>query len=54
LAISRDLARGMSGDVGVESPSGSGSTFTVRLPRAIRAVGLNTASPKRRKPPLSA
>lgn len=32
LAISRDLARGMGGDLSVESVVGEGSTFTVRMP----------------------
>jgi signal transduction histidine kinase/exonuclease VII small subunit len=34
LAISRDLARAMGGDLGVVSTPGEGSTFTVQLPAA--------------------
>jgi signal transduction histidine kinase len=39
LAISRELARGMSGDLSVVSEPGAGSTFTVTLPRARRYRG---------------
>ena len=34
LSISRDLARGMGGDLAVESRPGEGSRFTLSLPRA--------------------
>jgi two-component system CheB/CheR fusion protein len=38
LAISRDLARGMNGELTVESTLGRGSRFTVTLPRGARVL----------------
>jgi signal transduction histidine kinase len=35
LAISRDLAYAMNGDLTVTSVEGVGSTFTLTLPRAL-------------------
>jgi hypothetical protein len=37
LAISRDLARGMGGDLRVRSVEGEGATFTVTLRRVVAA-----------------
>ncbi len=45
LAISRELARKMDGDLSVISNPGSGSLFTLRLPRAIGEHPALTVSP---------
>jgi signal transduction histidine kinase len=44
LAISRDLARGMNGELEVESESGVGSTFTVVLPSQAASSSRATAN----------
>jgi len=43
LAISRDLARAMHGDISVESDSGQGATFELTLP-----LDVPDATPARR------
>ena len=44
LAISRDLARGMGGDLTVQSVPGEGSTFTLLIPRGIGAKEQTSAN----------
>jgi signal transduction histidine kinase len=39
LAISRDLARGMGGDLRAESEAGSGATLILTVPRASTSAG---------------
>ena len=56
LAISRKLARLMGGDIQVESASGVGTTFTVRLPAAPAepAAAVPPSEPGQRRPAVAA
>jgi signal transduction histidine kinase len=45
LSISRQLARAMDGDLTVASVLGTGSTFTLQLPRAFELQSARSARP---------
>ncbi|HMA02440.1 MAG: CHASE3 domain-containing protein [Gemmatimonas sp.] len=54
LAISRDLARSMSGDLVAQSVLGAGTTFVLTIPRAVSVtVGLPVASARDSSDPIS-
>lgn len=54
LAISRDLARSMSGDLVAQSVLGAGTTFVLTIPRAVSAtVGRPVASARDSSDPIS-
>jgi signal transduction histidine kinase len=44
LSIARELARGMDGEITVQSIPGKGSTFTFRMPLAVGAAATDTAT----------
>jgi signal transduction histidine kinase len=50
LAISRDLARGMGGELSAESIAGEGSTFTLELPRAAPGARASSSDGVRSRP----
>ncbi|HWG85744.1 MAG TPA: response regulator, partial [Deinococcales bacterium] len=54
LAISRELARAMHGDVTVESRPGEGSTFTITLPRSPAATPARPADARQNPAPANA
>jgi PAS domain S-box-containing protein len=50
LAVSRRLMHAMGGDIGVDSQPGQGSTFWIRLPRAVAAARHDEGLPARPQP----
>jgi len=54
LAISRDLARGMNGDLSASSQEGAGSVFTLTLPKEATSTHRGRGEPPNGAPATQA